>query len=222
MDALCKALEARGYAVEVEDGGKWSTSAVVLEERVFFLLEEQAKRVEHEPTPAERLDAKLYSWKRWPEYDRVLSGTLRLRIVDADYLGLRLTWADRNRQRVENCLNAFIAGVLKTTEAIKRQRLEQAEWEKRRQEEETRRMEQQRLEWIEKARQRELEDQASQWEKVVRIRSYIERAREAKVVYLSENAKVETLDQWLEWASRYAARIDPFRARPQEGADATG
>jgi hypothetical protein len=86
MDALCKALEARGYSVEVDEEGKWSTSAVILEERVFFMLEEQTKRVEHQPTPQERLDAKLYKWRRWSEYNHVSAGTLRLRIVDAGSL----------------------------------------------------------------------------------------------------------------------------------------
>ena len=59
----------------------------------------------------------------------------------------------------------------------------------------------------------------SGWDKVVRIRAYIERAREAKFVYLSQDTKIETLDQWLDWASRYATSIDPFRTRSEEGAD---
>ena len=219
MDALCKALEARGYAVEVDEEGKYSTSVVVLEERVFFVMEEQTKRTEHTPTPQERLEAKLYSWKKWPEYDHVLSSSLRLRIVDATYLSVRTTWADGSKQRIENCLNGFIAGVLKVAEAIKRRRFEQAEWEKRRQEDEARRIELQRLQWLDEARQRALEEHAGAWEKVVRIRAYIDRAREAKAVYLPEDAKIETLQQWLEWAAGYANSIDPFRSRPETEAE---
>jgi len=219
MDALCKALEARGYSIEVDEEGKYSTSVVVLEERVFFVLEEQTKRIEHKPTPQERLEVKLYSWKKLPEYDHVLSSALRLRIAEAEYVSVRTTWADGSRQRIENCLNAFIAGVLKVAEAIKRRRFEQAEWEKRRQEEEARRLELQRLEWIEEARERALEEQARAWEKVERIRAYIDRAHEAKAVYLPEDAKIETLQQWLEWATGYANSIDPFRSRTETEAE---
>lgn len=217
MDALCKALEARGYPVEVDDEGKWSTSAVILEERVFFVLEEQTRRVEHKPTAQERLEAKLYSWKKWPEYDQVLAGTLRLRIVDTNYLAVRTTWADGSKQRIENCLNGFIAGVFEVAEAMKRRRIDQAEAEKRRQEEATRRFELQQLQWLEEARERELDRQAGVWEKVLRIRAYVDRAREAGVVYLPESVKFETLPQWLEWATRYANSLDPFRRRPETG-----
>lgn len=57
MDALLKALEERGYRIEVDDEGKHGTSAIVLDERVFFFLEEKLRTVERQPSPEERLRA---------------------------------------------------------------------------------------------------------------------------------------------------------------------
>jgi hypothetical protein len=132
---------------------------------------------------------------------------------------VRTQWADGSKQRIENCLNAFIVGALRTAVAIKRRRTEEIEWEKRRQDEEVRRLELQRLQWLEDTRQRELEKQAGTWEQVVRMRAYIDRAREAGVVYLPETVQIKTLQEWLDWAIGYANSLDPFRSRPDVEGD---
>ena len=215
MDATCKALEARGYAVEVDHEGKHGTSAIVLEERVFFFLDEKTTRVDHEPTPAERLDAKRWSWHTPPKYDYLLSGTLRLRIVDSDYLSIRTVWADGARQRIEDCLNDFITGLLKAAEAMKRRRVELAEAAKRRRAEEIRQADLERIRRFEEARNREVERQSDACEKAGRIRRYIERARETGRVYLPTDLKVGSLQEWLDLATRYANAVDPCYAKEQ-------
>lgn len=217
MDAAVKALENRCYRVDVDDEGQYSTSAIILDERVFFFLEEKRTQVEHEPTPEERLEAKRWSWKRWPEYDYVPSGTLRLRIAEMDSTGTRTTWSDGKRQRIEDCVNDFLAGLLKAAEAIKRRRAERLEWERQRREEEKRRWELQRLRDLENTRARELMRQADAWEQARRVRAYVERAREAGVVYLPDYLQIKSLPEWLEWASRHAAEVDPFTRREEEG-----
>lgn len=58
-----------------------------------------------------------------------------------------------------------------------------------------------------------LERQAEALQKAERIRAYVERAREAGRVYLPDGLEIQSLPQWLEWASRYAAEIDPLTAR---------
>ncbi|NIM49370.1 MAG: hypothetical protein GTN62_04845 [Gemmatimonadales bacterium] len=107
---------------------------------MFLFLEERTKRVDHEPTAEERLEAKRWSWKRWPEYDFVPSGVLRLRIADLDHTGIRTTWSDGKGQRIGHCLSDFIAGLFKAAAAIKRRRVERLEQEKRRREEAEQRM----------------------------------------------------------------------------------
>jgi len=215
MDALCKALERRGHAVEVDDEGKYTTSAIVLEERVFFYLEEITTRVDHKPTLAEQVEGKRWRWHT-PRYDFLSSGKLRLRLVDSDYLSVRTAWADGSRQRIEDCLNGFITGLLKAAEAIKRRRVEIAEHERRRRLEEIRQAELERVRQLEDARRREIERQADACEQAARLRSYIEGARKAGQVYLPPDVKIESLQQWLDWATRYANAVDPFA--PKEGA----
>ena len=217
MDALVKGLEARGYQVEVDDDEpKHSTSAILLDERVFFFLEEKTKRADHEPTAAEKLEAKRWNWERWPKHDFLPSGALRLRIVDTDYLRVRTVWSDGESQRIEDCLNDFIVGLLKAAEAIKRRRVEHAKAEKRRREEAILQAELDQLRWLEEARRRELDRQADASEKARRIRAYVDRAREAGLVCLPDTVKIDSLQQWLDWATRYANAVDPFRPKEVE------
>src|SRR6266516_1983997 len=101
LDALIKALESRGYAVEVDADGKQSTSVIVQEERVFFYLDEKITRIDHAPTADERLESKRRGWNTWAQHDYVASGALHLKIVDSDYLRVRTKWGDGSKQRVE-------------------------------------------------------------------------------------------------------------------------
>lgn len=216
MDAVIKALELRGWPVEVDDdeAGRRSTSAVVLEERIFFFLEEKTARTNHVPTAEEKAEAKKYSWQHWPKWDFKPSGLLRLRIHDSDYLNVRSVWSDGDKQRLETLLNDFVIGLVRTAEAFKRQRVAHEEAQKRRREEEARRAEEQWKRHLDEQRARELARQVDALDKVARIRTYIERAREVKRVYLPlDELKIKTLDQWLEWVTDYANRIDPFAQR---------
>jgi hypothetical protein len=90
--ALIQALEARGYAVEVDAEGKQSTSVIVQEERVFFYLDEKIARIDHAPTADERLESERRGWNTWPQHDYVASGALHLKIVDSDFLRVRTKW----------------------------------------------------------------------------------------------------------------------------------
>ena len=225
MDAILKAFEARGWPVEVDDDHdedhRHSSSTVVLEERVFFFLDEKTTRVDHIPTTEEKLEAKRYSWHHWPKYDFKPSGLLRLQIPNASYMGIRTIWTDGERQqRIENLLNDFMIGVVKAAVGIKKRRAEWAEAERRRQEETLRQIERDRLRALEEIRAKELHRQADGFEKVMRIRAYLAKAQETGFVYLPMDAvKMTTLQEWTDWATKYVDRIDPFRRDPDEEGD---
>jgi len=218
MDALLKALEARGWSVEVDDEGKHSTSAVVLDERVFFFLDEKTARSDHTPTAEERREAKDFSWRTPPKWDFKPSGLLRLQIADASYMGIRTLWSDgeKRQQRLEGSLNDFFIGLVKAADAIKRHRVALAEAEKRRHEETLRRIERDRLRALEELRAKELHRQAEAFETVSKIRAYLAKAQETGFVYLTQEAvEMKTLGEWVDWATGYVNRIDPFRRQEE-------
>jgi hypothetical protein len=213
MDALLKAFESRGWSVEVDGEEKHSTSTIVLDERVFFFLDEKTSRSDHRPTPEELQEAKQYSWHTPRKWDFKPSGLLRLQIVDNEYMQVRTVWQDGEKgQRLETLLNDFLIGIVKAAEAIKRRRAARAEGEKRRHEERLREIERDRLRALEESRVKELQRQVDAYHRVARIRIYLAKAQEAGLVYLpKKDVQLNTLEEWCDWATKYAKSVDPFR-----------
>lgn len=101
-----------------------------------------------------------------------LSGRLALKIGGPDRVGGRRTWADGKQQRLEQCLNKFIEGLIRIAETPKAERLEderrQREWEERQRQ----RAEEYRQQAEEKRRSEQLLDQIDRWDRSRRIRDY--------------------------------------------------
>jgi hypothetical protein len=51
------------------------------------------------------------------EYDYSPNGVLFLKIKNDDVWNTRKTWSDGKIQRLEDCLNSFVGGLIKTAEA---------------------------------------------------------------------------------------------------------
>jgi hypothetical protein len=210
MDALLKALEARGYAVAISESEPAITSARVLEEELQFFIEEPIQHAEHKPTPQEKLEAALHPWIRWPPYDSAPSGSLQLRIANANRLGVRQTWADGAKQRLEGCLNKFAEGLVRAAAATKVERARREQLHRKWEEEERRRAERQRLRWQEEQRAHELERQVGRWRKGREMREYLETLKQAESLDLPSDLGIESLQDWVAWATAYAARLDPL------------
>jgi hypothetical protein len=218
LDALVKALEARGLTVSV-NGDNFRTEAHVLDELVGFQLFEETKRQEREPTPEEKEeDAKWerfrHIWPIRPRYEWVPTGRLILKIIDGE--GLRRCWTDRSDRKVEQFLNSFIVGLVRAAEAMKekradneKRRREQEEQERRRQEEKQRRREEERLRQIEEERFKKLEAEVAAWNKAEQIRAYLVavRAAQEKAGGITPGSD---LDTWLKWAQCRADGLDPL------------
>ncbi len=111
LDALVKALEARGRLVGIEEQDRaWCMTATVEGEPVAFALDEQVRREARPLTPREERDKEQNPWRyRQPLYRHLLTGRLRLRILTPSEGWCRRRWSDGDHQRLETCLASFIA-----------------------------------------------------------------------------------------------------------------
>lgn len=202
LDALVKALEGRGFPVTIGADKSNVTVAHIDDEDVPFHLEERMLRVERTPTP----NAK-YSW---PTFEWISSGELVLRINHYACRGIRQSWADGKKQRLEGCLNDVIVGLVAAAQLIRQRRLEHEERMRAWQVEEARRAAVQRRRELEQGRIRALHRVLDDWQNAQLIREYVADARRA----LLGAEPTSDLARWLSWVEEYAERIDPFKPTP--------
>ena len=203
MDALVKALERRGFHVEVSTAEKPATQVEILGQRLRIVLEERIRRTEHVPRNGER---------NGPKWDYVPSGQLRLKIDERVGRSARKIWSDGERARLERQLNHVIVGLVVIADAKRA-------WQQKREREETARREAERRRALaeqarreEEERRRVLERQADSWAKSQRLRAFIdevERRANAKGVSVAADRE---LGAWIAWARQHADRLDPLRA----------
>lgn len=216
LDALVKTLESRGHIVgrTVLDGRDRLT-ATVSHETIGIEFSEELDREVRELTRAEQAQKAKYPWLHSSvQYRRFPSGRLSLRIDHPDTLGLRKHWADGSRQRIERCLDAFVVQLERFAEAIKRQRSEREEAERRRRAWEIERYEKLRQISEEEERARTLERQADRWRRSQEIRRFIEAVQAASIAGSDQVPQGDDLQRWVEWASANADRIDPLVESP--------
>jgi hypothetical protein len=209
LNALFGAFDARSYAA-VYDKQKKNAFIEVKGGRVAFLLEELLDRKQKELTAAEQKDKIKNPWRySYPEYIKVPSGRLRLS-VDGRYGNDRSSWSDGQRQKVEGCLNAFMAAVAKAADTDAKARVAREFEEKKRQAKQ--RLEEQ-LEKLRQAEQRKLWAllmESACWEQSQRIRGYVEALKEAAAKQTSSAFEDEDLNGWATWALRQADAMDPL------------
>jgi hypothetical protein len=94
-DALLKACAARGWAVDLKEEKGTVTLVTVQGEPIGVAIEERVERVERKRDPKAN---RTYYHK---EYDYLPTGRLIVRL-QVPYLGVRQTWSDGSKQRVES------------------------------------------------------------------------------------------------------------------------
>ena len=211
MDALVKALDARGMPLRIEPDDKRRTCLTIQGEVLAIRLVENTARTEREPTEKERQEIKKHGYTYLPDrYSYHHTGMLKLGIL-GDYRDeLQKVVADGKQQRIEQLLNEFIVKI--ETEAVRRKRDEEHR-------------ERQRLRWEEEARLRRkyeekqrkemerfkaLEGAARNWKRAEDLRAY-NAAVEAKAA--REHGQIgseSALGQWIAWARQKADWIDPI------------
>lgn len=210
MDALVKALDARGMPLRIEPDGKQRTCLTLQGQVLAIRLVENTSRTEREPTEKERQEIKTYGHTYLPDrYSYQPTGMLKLGIIQY-HNELQKVVADGKHQRVEQFLNEFVVKI--ETEAVRRKReMEHREREHRRWEEQARlrrEREEERRQEIE--RLKELEDEARNWRRANGIRAYVA-AVEAQATREHGSIGSESeLGQWIAWARHKADWIDPL------------
>lgn len=205
LDALVKALEARGYPVSVGDEERSKTWVNVLGEKVSLRLEEG---LDHR----ERVES---FFDRRHQYDSVPNGKLVLRIDDTLGAGCRRQWSD-GKKLLEGLLNSVVAGMVKAAETSIAVREENARRERERQAEERRRRDAEERQRHEAARVQDFNEKLVAWERAERIRAFVAAVRTDAI---RRGVSIEPggeLDRWLAWALHRAERIDPVATdRPE-------
>ena len=128
MDALLKGLLARGYRV--------SSGPVVeiLGHSVRFSICEEIDSVEQPPEEYDLSGSYKFSYKQ-KKVRRSPSGRLVVSIDTSGFYnltGLRKSWADGKKQRIENCIDGVIEGLILFAGRMLRDQAESAEQEEQR------------------------------------------------------------------------------------------
>jgi hypothetical protein len=205
LDALIKALEAKGFAVSADEGETAKTWVALLGEKLSLRLEETVERQE-----------KVQSFfNHRHDYDLVPTGRLTLRIDDALGGGNRRQWSD-GKKSLDGQLHAVVGGLVKTAEVTKAIRAENARREKERQEDERRRQEHERRRREEEARVIDFDRKLAGWEQAKRIRRFVAAVRDNAIRCAGVIVPGSEQDRWLAWAWRRADRLDPLLAARAE------
>jgi hypothetical protein len=208
MDALVKAFEERGWKVSLGSRGKdhdKKSYVIVLGRSIPFGIREKIKKVENKVVDI---------WD--PKYKDVPSGRLSLVIRNTWGYGVDKSWDDTPNRLIDDRLNEFAIAILTLA-------YEDLELEARRENSERdsivearRRAELARLRELELQRVRTLEQQALDWEKSQRLRSYVNAVCAAAQNRPEGSPPIPDINAWITWAEDQANRIDPLRKSFQE------
>lgn len=220
MDALIKALVARGLPIEVTElkvrgSGYYQyaerspdsnvTRVQVDGEWVAFGLEERSKVVIPDPPePPKHLRGE--ERERWirrnePRRSLVPNGVLVLKLKNLGYLNVRKEWKDGARKRLEDQLNDIVAHIYLAGEALKEKRRQDEEAARARVEREKREYQEYLRRQEEKRKAEELAGLMDRWRLAREIREFVQEA-------LSLGADPAGR---LEWALQYADSVDPLQ-----------
>lgn len=202
LDALLKALEARGAAVHLDPEGKRSSHVKIGDDTLAFRVEEEFTRKDHVPS---RTDKPYLT----PKWDYVATGDLTFRI-DEYTDGARKTWRDRPTQRLEDLLPDILKGIFVIGEVLRARRLEWDRQERERKAALERQAELERRRREEEARRQDLEQQVVRWLKSQNLRAYLKAIAQEAVRQNVPAARDTPLGQWLTWATEHANRLDPL------------
>lgn len=217
LDALVRALEERDIALVFDEEERQSARMAVDGETIGFSLEEKVRRERYQPAPAEQKKLEKDSWYRYrlPDDKFFPSGDLSLKLHIGYWgRGHRATWSDGKKQRVDGCLNKFIAAAYKAAAVKKTDRMERERREREWKEQERRREILRRQIEREQERLDVLNEQAGAWHEAQQLRAYILAVRSAGFYAQRSITGGRDLDDWCTWALAQANRLDPTTTSP--------
>jgi hypothetical protein len=219
LDALIKGLLARGFEVEQND----DFDVHIHGECLGFGISEEVITIKTEPKDTDLDGYYQFGHSRFDQV-REPSGKLCLTMHDRGYFwsnNLRRNWRDTKSKSLEDCLDAFVLGLVKRAARKREHRLQKEEEDRQRQEITRQREEQARLRaelerkiQEEKARVDKLINDSENYHKSRQIRDFVAAVEnellEGNTVYLSNDEHTE----WVKWARDQADRLDPLSVNP--------
>lgn len=201
-DALFKALEARGHRVTlVTKDNETSTVLHIDGEQVGIEIQEHVTRTEVPPLkPQTGWYSKKYVWEA--------TGRLTFTLTES-YLSVRSKWSDGARQNLDEMLNEIVVGLGDAADAMKSRREAFERAERERQAAETKRREAEERARRERGRTRALQQEVRSLQQSLAVREYVAAMR--KAADAANLPPEHELRAWLEWAERYADRLDPTK-----------
>jgi hypothetical protein len=202
LDALAKALEARGYPVTA-DGAR------IEEQLVPIAIMEQQDKVLHVPTARELAAKMARSWEKIPTWDYVPSG--RLSIHSDVYIwwrrDLRKRWSDSRRTRLEDTLDDAFLGLVALGAAKKQKADEEQAEAERRAEQERQSLERERQARMSAARDKDILERARALDEAASVRRLIAAVEQSSFTGSDVAREVK---RWLDRAQAVAASLDPL------------
>jgi len=199
MDALVKALEARGCEITFDKG---RAACQVDEERVHFYLWETVKRSEREPTEKD----KAQPW-RFDKSEFTPTGELTLTLDES--CAERKNWRDRKKKQLEDQLNDIVVGIFLTAEKLRLREVERRDAEQLRLEAVQRHQEMERERQFEDERRSHLDYMVTSWIRSQNLRQFLHECEKALPV--QANTVDRAGESWLAWARAYADALNPIK-----------
>jgi hypothetical protein len=199
MDALLRAIEARGGKIEVKSR---QTLFVMNEVEVRFNLWEKVTRSERDLTKEER--AGSYVRDRW-----IYTPTGEFTFTIEEWNVGKKSWKDKKEKPLEDQLNDIMVGLITASRIVRERGLEREREAIRQLEEERRREEMRRLQQIEDEHREELDTMADLWIKSVNLNQFLlecEKTLSTEAAILPEGIEA----RWLTWARACADELNPF------------
>jgi hypothetical protein len=134
-----------------------------------------------------------------------------VRLFGVEYSGLRQSWKDGKKQRVEARLADVLDAMEAAAEHVKQQRLAQEQRQREWAEAERLRVERWRRDEEEKRRRQELDNLAGAWAEAGALRRFLEAVRLEAGIGGAALEPGSRLAQWLAWADAYAEEVDPVK-----------
>lgn len=143
LDAIARGLEARGLKLEAAGT---CMRVTISPDTISFSLKERVERRKHVPTieelrkeeqrrkKAER-ERRFGIWsfeneRSYPEFDFIRTGELSVEIAEEYVGGLRRSWRDGRRQRVEHVADDIVGGIITYLAGMKARREERERWQR--------------------------------------------------------------------------------------------
>jgi hypothetical protein len=231
FDSLAKALEERQFKLTFDSEEKvfsfesfsprsgWTSTSEKkhVSQLVVHVLQETVRIDMIEQTDSRAYNAEEYPrkegrgatwWYSHPSWLYTPNGELMLRILED--VGSRKSWRDGKKQRVEECIDSFIRGVVTAAESKVLRREERERREREWQEQQRRWEEERRAKEREERRLKQLWQDIEGWEKAGRIRDFVAAVAEKAESLKSEDAQLVQIQEWIKWASRIADAMDPI------------